>query len=113
MIVPLHRELVPGTLRSILRQAELTLEEFVNLVKFRGIPDPERRSLRLRQLPAPMRHMVDIRLGPLRQHVLTHLPRRSLLHPRRLVCRTQAVSNRTPFTPTKPSCRGSSITMPV
>jgi predicted RNA binding protein YcfA (HicA-like mRNA interferase family) len=30
-IVPLHRELAPGTLRSILRQAGLTVEEFVNL----------------------------------------------------------------------------------
>jgi predicted RNA binding protein YcfA (HicA-like mRNA interferase family) len=31
VIVPLHRELAPGTLRSILRQAELTVEEFVEL----------------------------------------------------------------------------------
>lgn len=27
-IVPLHRELAPGTLRSILRQAGLSVEEF-------------------------------------------------------------------------------------
>jgi predicted RNA binding protein YcfA (HicA-like mRNA interferase family) len=32
VIVPLHRELAPGTLRSILRQAEMTPEEFVKLV---------------------------------------------------------------------------------
>lgn len=32
VIVPLHRELAPGTLRSILRQAELTVEEFDKLV---------------------------------------------------------------------------------
>ena len=31
-IVPLHRELAPGTLRSILRQAGLTVEEFVKLI---------------------------------------------------------------------------------
>lgn len=31
-IVPLHRELAPGTLRSILRQAGLSLDEFVKLV---------------------------------------------------------------------------------
>lgn len=28
VIVPLHRELAPGTLRSILRQADLSVEEF-------------------------------------------------------------------------------------
>jgi len=31
VIVPMHRELAPGTLRSILRQAELTVEEFIEL----------------------------------------------------------------------------------
>ena len=31
-IVPLHRELAPGTLRSILRQAELSIEEFATLL---------------------------------------------------------------------------------
>lgn len=31
-IVPLHRELAPGTLRSILRQAGLSVDEFVKLV---------------------------------------------------------------------------------
>lgn len=31
-IVPLHRELAPGTLRSILRQASLSVEEFVGLL---------------------------------------------------------------------------------
>ncbi len=31
-IVPLHRELAPGTLRSILRQAGLSVEEFAKLV---------------------------------------------------------------------------------
>lgn len=28
-IVPLHRELAPGTLRSVLRQAGLAMDEFV------------------------------------------------------------------------------------
>jgi predicted RNA binding protein YcfA (HicA-like mRNA interferase family) len=28
VIVPMHRELAPGTLRSILKQAGLTIEEF-------------------------------------------------------------------------------------
>ncbi len=28
-VVPLHSELAPGTLRSILRQAEVTTEEFI------------------------------------------------------------------------------------
>lgn len=32
VIVPLHRELAPGTLRSILRQAGLTAAEFASLV---------------------------------------------------------------------------------
>jgi predicted RNA binding protein YcfA (HicA-like mRNA interferase family) len=32
VIVPLHRELARGTLRSILRQAELTVEEFLELL---------------------------------------------------------------------------------
>lgn len=31
-IVPLHRELAPGTLRSILRQAGLSADEFAKLV---------------------------------------------------------------------------------
>jgi len=30
-IVPMHRELARGTLRSILRQADLTVEEFIAL----------------------------------------------------------------------------------
>jgi predicted RNA binding protein YcfA (HicA-like mRNA interferase family) len=28
--VPLHRELAPGTLRGILKQAQVTLDEFMN-----------------------------------------------------------------------------------
>jgi len=31
VVVPLHRELARGTLRSILRQANLTLEDFLRL----------------------------------------------------------------------------------
>lgn len=31
-IVPLHRELAPGTLRSVLRQAGLSVDEFVKLI---------------------------------------------------------------------------------
>ena len=31
-IVPLHRELAPGTLRSILRQANLGVEDFAKLL---------------------------------------------------------------------------------
>jgi predicted RNA binding protein YcfA (HicA-like mRNA interferase family) len=31
VIVPLHRELAPGTLRSILRQSGLTASEFIDL----------------------------------------------------------------------------------
>lgn len=31
-IVPLHRELAPGTLRSVLRQADLSVDEFVKLM---------------------------------------------------------------------------------
>jgi predicted RNA binding protein YcfA (HicA-like mRNA interferase family) len=31
-IVPLHRSLAPGTLRSILRQASLSIDEFRRLV---------------------------------------------------------------------------------
>jgi predicted RNA binding protein YcfA (HicA-like mRNA interferase family) len=34
-IVPLHRELAVGTLRSVLRQADLTVEEFRALLKRR------------------------------------------------------------------------------
>ena len=29
--IPLHRELAPGTLRSLIRAAGMTVEEFVNL----------------------------------------------------------------------------------
>jgi len=32
VIVPLHRDLAPGTLRSILRQASLTPAEFIALL---------------------------------------------------------------------------------
>jgi predicted RNA binding protein YcfA (HicA-like mRNA interferase family) len=32
VIVPLHRELARGTLRSILRQADLTVEAFTDLL---------------------------------------------------------------------------------
>jgi predicted RNA binding protein YcfA (HicA-like mRNA interferase family) len=32
VIVPIHRELAPGTLRSILRQAQLTPEDFAKLI---------------------------------------------------------------------------------
>lgn len=32
VIVPLHRELAPGTLRSILRQARMTLDELQALL---------------------------------------------------------------------------------
>lgn len=32
VIIPLHRELAPGTLRSILRQAGLSVDEFAKLV---------------------------------------------------------------------------------
>ncbi len=31
-VVPLHKEVKPGTLRSIIRQAGLTVEEFVELL---------------------------------------------------------------------------------
>lgn len=31
-IVPLHRELAPGTLRSILRQADMAIDEFAALL---------------------------------------------------------------------------------
>ena len=30
--IPQHRELAPGTLRSLIRAAEMTVEEFINLV---------------------------------------------------------------------------------
>jgi predicted RNA binding protein YcfA (HicA-like mRNA interferase family) len=33
LTVPLHRELGPGFLRSLIRKAELTVEEFVDLIK--------------------------------------------------------------------------------
>jgi len=33
VIVPLHEELAPGTLKSVLRQAGLTLEELKSLLK--------------------------------------------------------------------------------
>lgn len=32
-IIPMHRELAAGTLRSILRQARLTVEELLELLK--------------------------------------------------------------------------------
>lgn len=32
VIVPLHRELAPGTLRSVLRQAAMTVERFTTLL---------------------------------------------------------------------------------
>jgi predicted RNA binding protein YcfA (HicA-like mRNA interferase family) len=32
VIVPMHRELVRGTLRSVLRQADLTVEAFIELL---------------------------------------------------------------------------------
>lgn len=35
VIVPLHNPLAPGTLRSILRQADLTILEFQNLLRMR------------------------------------------------------------------------------
>jgi predicted RNA binding protein YcfA (HicA-like mRNA interferase family) len=31
-IVPLHRELAPGTLRSVLRQAAMSVEDFIALL---------------------------------------------------------------------------------
>ncbi|WNI30079.1 type II toxin-antitoxin system HicA family toxin [Streptomyces sp. ITFR-6] len=33
MIVPLHRSLAPGTLRSILRQADWTVDELAGFLK--------------------------------------------------------------------------------
>lgn len=33
VIIPMHRELAAGTLRSILRQARLTIEELLELLK--------------------------------------------------------------------------------
>lgn len=33
VIIPMHRELAAGTLRSILRQAGLTVEELIELLK--------------------------------------------------------------------------------
>ena len=33
VIIPMHSELAPGTLRSILRQARLTVEEWLELLK--------------------------------------------------------------------------------
>ena len=32
VIVPLHRELAPGTLRSIIRHSELSVEEFLEFL---------------------------------------------------------------------------------
>ena len=32
VIVPLHRELAPGTLRSVIRQSEMSVEEFLALL---------------------------------------------------------------------------------
>jgi len=34
-VVPLHKELAPGTLRSALKQADVTVEEFVHAHKSR------------------------------------------------------------------------------
>lgn len=31
-IVPMHRELAPGTLRSVLRQADLSVDDFAGLL---------------------------------------------------------------------------------
>ncbi len=33
VIVPMHRELAPGTLRSIIRQANLDVDRFVSLLR--------------------------------------------------------------------------------
>jgi predicted RNA binding protein YcfA (HicA-like mRNA interferase family) len=33
VVMPPHRELAPGTLRSVLRQAGLTVEEFIRLLR--------------------------------------------------------------------------------
>ena len=33
VIVPLHRELAPGTLRSLIRQSEMSVEEFLELLR--------------------------------------------------------------------------------
>jgi predicted RNA binding protein YcfA (HicA-like mRNA interferase family) len=33
VIVPSHKEIAPGTLRNILRQADMTVDEFVKLLK--------------------------------------------------------------------------------
>jgi predicted RNA binding protein YcfA (HicA-like mRNA interferase family) len=33
LTVPLHRELGPGLLRSLIRKAEMTVDEFVDLLK--------------------------------------------------------------------------------
>ncbi|HET7146217.1 MAG TPA: type II toxin-antitoxin system HicA family toxin [Gaiellaceae bacterium] len=41
-IVPLHRELAPGTLRSVLRQAGLSVDEFVTLIGSFRSPAVER-----------------------------------------------------------------------
>jgi predicted RNA binding protein YcfA (HicA-like mRNA interferase family) len=32
VVVPNHREVAPGTLRSIIRQADLSVEEFIKLL---------------------------------------------------------------------------------
>ncbi len=32
VVVPLHKELKPGTLRAIIRQSGLTVDEFVNML---------------------------------------------------------------------------------
>ncbi|TVQ78963.1 MAG: type II toxin-antitoxin system HicA family toxin [Phycisphaeraceae bacterium] len=32
IVVPLHKELAPGTLRAIIRQADLTVEQFCELL---------------------------------------------------------------------------------
>jgi predicted RNA binding protein YcfA (HicA-like mRNA interferase family) len=33
VVVPMHKELTKGTLRSIIRQVGLTMEEFINLLE--------------------------------------------------------------------------------
>jgi hypothetical protein len=82
-----------------------------------AVPDAETWARRVRGWP--LRHTVDVRGGLRERSVGRHLlvtrssPRRSLLHPSRLDEKPHAVSNRTPFTTTEPSCCGSSMTTPV
>jgi predicted RNA binding protein YcfA (HicA-like mRNA interferase family) len=46
VILPLHRELAPGTLRSVLRQASLGAEELAALLVGRGGVEPQGRAMR-------------------------------------------------------------------